>query len=95
MDAENLRQQNAKQMEEQEKRLQNMTVASLQKLRDENSQQVAQLRRTLEQKERELLGHNERLNAEIRRKQAEAAQLRQQQEAARHRKKGGEATCTL
>lgn len=64
-----------------------MADANLKKARDENSQQMKQLRATLEQKERELKQHNDRIAAEIRRKQEEARRLREQQEAARRRKK--------
>lgn len=76
-------------MKEQEKRLQNLSEANLQRVRDENAQQMSQLRAVLEQKERELKQHNDRIQAEIRKKQEEARRLREQQEAARKRKKKG------
>ena len=66
-----------------------MAEANLKKVRDENSEQMSQLRATLEQKERELKQHNDRIAAEIRRKQEEARRLREQQEAARKRRKKG------
>lgn len=88
-DANNLRQENTKQLQEQEKRLQNLADANLKKVKNENAQQMSQLRKVLEQKERELKKHNDRIQAEIARKQEEARRLREQQEAARRRKKGG------
>lgn len=91
-DVENVRQANAKQMQAQESRLQNMADANLQKIRNDNAQQMKQVRATLQQRERELQQHNAWVQAERLRKEEEARRLRQQQEEAarrRNRKRGG------
>ena len=77
-DAENLRQQNAKQMEEQEKRLNNMAQANLQKLRSENAQQLSNLRADFTRREQQLRANSARTQQQIRAQQNEMAQLRQQ-----------------
>jgi len=88
-DAENLRKENTKQLQEQGKRLQNMADANLQKIKTENSQQLSQLRSALQQKEQELKQKNARIEAEIRRQQEEARRLQQQHQRAASRKRGG------
>ena len=77
-DAENLRKQNTKQMDEQEKRLKNMAEANLEKLRSDNAQQLSGLRDDFTRKEKQLMQNNARTQDEIRRKQNEINQLRQQ-----------------
>jgi 23S rRNA pseudoU1915 N3-methylase RlmH len=89
MDAEKLRQEGAKQLQEQQKRLHNMSEANLQKIRSENSQQLNEVREILAQKERQLQQQNAQISAEIERKRVEANQLRAQLEAKRKRKRRG------
>ena len=75
-DAERLRQENVKQMEDQEKRLRNMSEADLQKVRDENAKQQSQMRATFEQNQRSLEQQNASIRAAIRRKEDEISELR-------------------
>ena len=76
-DAENLRQLNEKQMAEQEKRLNNMAEANLQKMRTENAQQLSNLKANFASQEQQLRANNARTQQEIQAKQNEIAQLRQ------------------
>ena len=91
-DAENLSKENSKQLQEQAKRLQNMADANLEKIKNENSQQLSLMRSTLQQKEQELKQKNAMIEAEIRRQQEAARCLQQQQQqqaASRSRRRGG------
>lgn len=83
-DAEWLQWENAKQMQEQKRRLQNLAAANLEK-DYEYSEQMDQMRETLRQKERKLQRHNAQIEAEYQRVQREVRQLRRQQEDARRR----------
>ena len=75
-DAEKLRQQNEKQMAEQEKRLNNMAEANLQKMRTENAQQLSNLKANFARQEQQLRANNAWIQQEIQAKQNEITQLR-------------------
>ena len=72
-----------KRMEDQEKRLRNMSEADFQKVRDENAKQQSQMRTMFWQRERELQQQNSSIRAEIRRNQDEISQLRARYERGR------------
>ena len=91
-DVEKLQQENEEQMQEQEKRLQNMANAKLEQLKHDNSDHLSQLKATFQQKERELQQSKAQTQAEMQREIRQLDEQIQQLEArgsGRKRKKSG------